>query len=178
MGITIELYRIRIGHFKSNKPRKMKLIELPRGKQSKVTILIFSFIIFQLCNGCFQTRSDFCRTTNAVNVKASNIDNSRVETACAFSWAQSGLLINKIQKIINGNRRSVGYRLAVWNCGRGLIQEGFSVKLNEVKHFLRSKKPHCLGVIESDLFSHKCQTSRAKYTTAELKEILNIDGYN
>ena len=117
MGITIELYRIRIGHFKSNKPRKMKLIELPRGKQSKVTILIFSFIIFQLCNGCFQTRSDFCRTTNAVNVKASNIDNSRVETACAFSWAQSGLLINKIQKIINGNRRAVGYRLAMWNCG-------------------------------------------------------------
>ena len=89
-----------------------------------------------------------------------------------------GLSTNKLQKMINGNRRTVGYKLAVWNCGRGLIQEGFSVKLNEVKHFLRNKRPHCLGVIESDLFSHKSQINRAKYTTAELKEILDIEGYN
>ena len=46
-----------------------------------------------------------------------------------YSWAQSGLSVNKTQKIINGNRRAVGYRLALWNCGRGLIQDGFSNKL-------------------------------------------------
>ena len=51
-------------------------------------------------------------------------------------------------------------------------------KINEVKHFLQSKKPHCLGVIESDLFGHQSQTNRVKYTTAELKEILRVDGYN
>ena len=136
MGITIELYRIRIGHFKSNKPRKINLIKLTRGKQSKVTILIFSFIIFQLCNGCFQTRSDFCRTTNPVSPKCREVGR---EVTKFYSWAQSGLSINKFQKIIIGNRRSVGYKLAVWNCGRGLVQEGFSVKFHEVKHFLRPK---------------------------------------
>ena len=66
----------------------------------------------------------------------------------------------------------------MWNCGRGLVQEGNSNKFNEVKHFLQSKKPHCLGVIESDLFGHQSQTNRVKYTTAELKEILRVDGYN
>ena len=64
-----------------------------------------------------------------------------------YSWSQSGPSINKIQKIINGNRRSIGYKLAVWNCGRGLVQEGFSIKLREIKQFLESKKPHCFGVI-------------------------------
>ena len=100
------------------------------------------------------------------------------KTSYFYSWDQSGLSINKMLKIINGNRRSVGYRLAVWNCGRGLVQEGFSTKFQEVKHFLRSKKPHCFGVIESDLFSPQSQTSRVRYTTAELKEILKVDGYN
>ena len=32
-------------------------------------------------------------------------------------------------------------------------------------------------MIESDLFSHQSQTSRVKYTTAALKEILKVDGY-
>ena len=159
MGISVELFRIRIGNFNcskikirqikfSNKTRELNVI-----KYSSV-LLILSVLLFQFSHSCSSLAKNWTR--NAIKVKASNIDNCRVKNALyVFSWAQSGLLINKIQKIINGNRRSVGYRLAVWNCGRGLIQEGFSVKLNEVKHFLRSKKPHCLGVIESDLFSHK-----------------------
>ena len=44
-------------------------------------------------------------------------------------------------------------------------------------NFLQRKKPHCFGVIESDLFSHRSQTNRVKYTTAELREILKVDGY-
>jgi len=89
------------------------------------------------------------------------------------------LSVNKIQKIINGNRRTVGYRLAVWNCGRGLIQQdGVSNKFCEVKQFLQNKKPHCFGIVESDLFSHESQSNRVKYSTAELKKILKVDGYN
>ena len=56
----------------------------------------------------------------------------------------------------------------MWNCGRGLVQEGFLVKLNEIKQFLESKKPHCFGIIESDLFGPQSQNSRVKYTTEEL----------
>ena len=79
--------------------------------------------------------------------------------------------------MINGNRRSVGYKLAVWNCGRGLVQEGFSVKFHEVKQFLETKRPHCFGIIESDLYSQQSQVNRVKYSAAELSEYLKVDGY-
>ena len=175
MGISIELYRIRIGHFESNKPGKMKCKKLRSGKYSNITILIFSILIFQLDNGCFQTPSDFSRTANLIRPKYREIGWEEIKL---YSWAQSGLSINKFQKIINGNRRSVGYKLAVWNCGRGLVQEGFSVKFHEIKQFLETKGPHCFGIIESDLHGHQSQTNRVKYSTAELRELLKVDGYN
>ena len=95
-----------------------------------------------------------------------------------FCWAHTGLQPNKLQKIINGNRRSIGYKLAMWNCGRGLMQEEFSIKLNEIKQFVETKKPHCFGIIESDLFSPQSNVNRVrKFTTNEIKEKLKIDGY-
>ena len=75
--------------------------------------------------------------------------------------------------MINGNRRSVGYKLAVWNCGWGLVKEGFSSKLAEIKQFVIQKKPHCFGIIESDFFSPLSQVNRTiKQSTAEIKERL------
>ena len=95
-----------------------------------------------------------------------------------LSWAMLGCSENKLQKIINGNRRSIGYKLAVWNCGRGLVQEDFSPKLSEIKQFIQSKKPHCFGIIEPDFYSHMSPINRVrKYSTEEIKENLKIDGY-
>ena len=52
------------------------------------------------------------------------------------------------------------------------------MKLNEIKQFVESKKPHCFGIIESDLFSPESNVNRIrKYTTNEIKEKLKIDGY-
>ena len=52
-----------------------------------------------------------------------------------------GVSPNKLMKIINGNRR-LGYKLAVWNCRRGLITEEkeASNKMQEVKDFAQSHK--------------------------------------
>ena len=94
-------------------------------------------------------------------------------------WSQHGLSINKIQKIINGNRRTIGYKFAVWNCSRGLIQDGFSGKLLDIKQFVETKKPHCFAIIEADIHSPQSLINRnRKYSTAEVKEKLKIDGYN
>ena len=49
MSISIELYRIRIGNFESNKPRKMKCKKLRSGKYSNITILIFSILNTRFC---------------------------------------------------------------------------------------------------------------------------------
>ena len=40
-----------------------------------------------------------------------------------FKCYLPGISINKLVKIINGNRKKKGYRLALWNCGRGLLQK-------------------------------------------------------
>ena len=69
-----------------------------------------------------------------------------------FNWSSQGLSINKILKMINGNRRQNGYKFAVWNCGRGVIADDGSDKLSEIQQFVQSRRPHCLGIIESDLF--------------------------
>ena len=63
-----------------------------------------------------------------------------------------GLSVNKMVKIINGNKHQKGYKLALWNCGRGLLQCDGLGKLAEVKQFIESKRPHCFGIVEADLF--------------------------
>ena len=94
-------------------------------------------------------------------------------------WSQHGLSNNKLQKIINGNRRIIGYKLALWICSRGLVQDGFSSKLAEIKQFVELKKPHCFAIIESDIYSPQSPITRhRKYSTAEVREKLKIDGYS
>ena len=80
MGISVELFRIRIGNFNGMKG-KIKYIsnqnlkpDLRKCKINISVLMIFSVLILQLT---------------------------------AYSWAQTGLSTNKFQKIINGNRRAV-----------------------------------------------------------------------
>ena len=151
MGVSTEVYRICIGNFNCSKikSRQIKLSDPNRKiyagkcKMGMSVILICSILLLHLM---YQPSLNY-RTRTVKKIE--NSEDIGREKILFYSWAWSGISVNKFQKIINGNRRAVGYRLAVWNCGRGLIQEGFSTKLNEVKHFLQSKKPHCLGVIES-----------------------------
>ena len=184
MSISVETYRTRIGNFNAIKMRKYNYISSPvkqiSAKQNVkrsliIIIILLSFQIYCSNNGF---RFQHLKTTNSVKVRnEKTVANFGVNIGL-YSWSQSGLSVNKIQKIINGNRRSVGYRFAMWNCGRGLMQDGFSAKFHEVKQFLQTKRPHCFGIVESDLFSHESQSNRVKYSTAELKESLKVDGYN
>ena len=116
-----------------------------------------------------QTKPNVFQTANLVDLIITK--SSKHLCMNTLSWANLGISTNKLQKMINGNRRNVGYKLAVWNCGRGLIQDGFSVKLNEIKQFIETRKPHCFGIIESDLYSPNSQVNRTKkYTTDEIRE--------
>ena len=84
MGISVELYRIRIGTFGTNKPRKMKPNKRRREKFNKISILIFSILILQLGNGCYQPRSDFIKTAKLVRPKHNEIDQEETKL---YSWA-------------------------------------------------------------------------------------------
>ena len=87
-----------------------------------------------------------------------------------LSWPHLGMTVNKLQKMYNGNRRAVGYKFAVWNCGRGLVQDVFSTKLEEVKQFITKNKPHCFGIIESDFFSTLSQNRSKNIQQQKLKK--------
>ena len=95
----------------------------------------------------------------------------------SYQWSQQGVKQNKLCKIIHGNRRSLGYKLALWNCGRGLLPR--SCKVKEIEHFIVKHKPHTFGIIEADIHGLGSNQNRAKkYSTQEVMEALKIDGYD
>ena len=96
-----------------------------------------------------------------------------------ISWPCLGNTANKLQKIINGNRRSLGYKLGLWNCGRGLLNAtGGTSKFSDVKLLIQNKKPHALGLIETDIFGPNSNNNSKKFTTSEIQDLLKIDGYS
>ena len=76
---------------------------------------------------------------------------------------------NHLEHSLNGNRKT-GYKIASWNCNRGLIinnMESESDKLVDIKLF-----------IEADIHGPGSRTLRNKYyTTDEIRDKLHIDGY-
>ena len=70
------------------------------------------------------------------------------------------------------------------NLQYGIVNGGFwggkgpTSKLQDIKLFIQKKKPHVFGIIESDIYSPKSTNRRInRFTTAEVKSYLNIDGY-
>ena len=96
-----------------------------------------------------------------------------------LKWSINGLSNNKLQKLINGNRRTLGYKLAVWNCERGLLGvNGATSKLQDIKNFILKNRPHLFGVIESDIFGPQSNHRRIKFDTEAVKSLLSIPGYS
>jgi hypothetical protein len=144
MGISPQLYRTRIGCFNPNPKSKKNKIKNSMSRNNKmgqswtcvglfsalILIVCSNFVILnQISNQNSQPKSNIVGESRLVAESSLEcLQNHRSNTF----FGGNGLSVNKIQKMVNGNRRSVGYRLAVWNCGRGLVQDGFSPKLHEI----------------------------------------------
>jgi hypothetical protein len=189
MGISAQAFRTRIGYFNLTKIKESKFKSMKTKMQwqcwawpikTLVAILLLNttLIAFNLSNSdSYQGQKQNVSKVKIIEDDIFSKSSQHLNTH-NLSWSKLGCSGNKLQKIINGNRRSIGYKLAVWNCGRGLVQEDFSHKFSEIKQFIESKKPHCFGIIESDFYSHMSPVNRVrKYTTEEIKEKLKIDGY-
>ena len=190
MGISAQAFRTRIGYFNLTKIKKSKTMKPKMNKQGqcwawpiKTLIIILMLSTTLVATHLLIKESNQNQKQNVLKMK--NIEDDIFSKSAQhlnshnLSWAKLGCSENKLQKIINGNRRAIGYKLAVWNCGRGLVQDGFSNKLSDIKLFIGSKKPHCFAIIESDLYSHISPINRIrKYTADEIREKLKIDGYS
>ena len=89
------------------------------------------------------------------------------------------LHVNLLMKITNGNGRSC-YRLASWNCRKGLIcgNKLPTTKMTEVKMFLYEMNLDLLCVIETDIHSFRSNNLvRQKLSQEEVDHALHVRGY-
>ena len=76
--------------------------------------------------------------------------------------------------MVNGNRKVPGYKIAGWNCGRGLMSRNGKKtdKIVDIKLFIEQNKPGLLGVIESDI--HGLNSPSNRRTTFSKDDILDL----
>ena len=74
------------------------------------------------------------------------------------------ILSSALCQALFGNIRRLGYKLALWNCRKGLLgnEDFVSTKLIEIKNFIDKHSPHTLGIIESDIHSSRSQVRRKR----------------
>ena len=180
MGISLQAYRIQIGSFNSNQSKSKTKSTNQSSRKQSTNLVLNTFLSITTVALLFTVFLPLVHSHLSVTAPAAskpNIPREIFNLRYQFKWPQHGVGQNKLQKLINGNRRSLGYKLAVWNCGRGLLSNNSS-KLIEIKQYIEKHKPHTFGIIESDLHGLNSRANRAnKYSTAEVKEALKIDGY-
>ena len=78
---------------------------------------------------------------------------------CTSNW-------NKFMHTLSGNRR-LGYRIAMWNCRKGLLKQDNSAseKVTDIKSLLQKHDLHLLGVVETDLHGVGSRVRRSKPVT-------------
>ena len=86
--------------------------------------------------------------------------------------------INWLMKMINGNGKN-NYRLATWNCRKGLINSEKlpTSKVVEIKNFLYEMNVSLLCVTETDIFGLNYISDRIKLSQDEVVDALQINGY-
>ena len=194
MSISTQQYRIKIGinYFRADKkPRKLKSKQAPlkstkmKTPNTKPSLIIVIAILLLLYPSLSQpkkneTSSRIIYTPALASIITQSTLQADLVYPCGISWNITGLSTNKLQKIINGNRRSLGYKLAVWNCGGGLLgPAGPSNKLEDIKMLIENKKPHVLGIIETDLFSPESNHRRTcKFDSTTVRSLLYVPGYS
>ena len=87
---------------------------------------------------------------------------------------------NGLVHALNGNRR-IGYKVAVWNCRRGLLTHGGapSTKVTDIQLYIQKHQLEVFGIIESDLHGANSRHHRVRpLTTIDINQKLKIEGYN
>ena len=96
-----------------------------------------------------------------------------------ISWSYVTGTTNNLVHAITGNMR-LGYRVAVWNCRRGLLTPGGSpsCKVTDIQLYLEKHQIETFGVIESDLHGANSRQHRIRpLSTQDIESKLKIEGY-
>ena len=199
MGVSIDIYRQRIGTYSARVRGSNKVISykssktfhsFSHAKQHKTTFneviscLALYFVIYlsinidKDVNNSLKSQELFLNGFSYYKLGVNNFTQTSQfsETGCGLNWI-SGLSINKIVKIINGNRRNLGYKYFSWNCDRGLLSKN---KLDDIKLFADRHKPHFIAISEVNLTRNETienGISFSEFSTENAKETFKIEGY-
>ena len=95
---------------------------------------------------------------------------TRIESSSRLSWSYSGKSINSLMHALFGNKQ-IGYRVAAWNCRRGLLNPdgSQSPKINDIQLYLQKHQLHLFGIIESDLHGPRSRIRRKNPLSTRVK---------
>ena len=113
-------------------------------------------------------------------ISAVNIIVKPTKNKSGIAWTYSNLSINKLVKMITGNKGH-SYNICMWNCRRGLLtkENKASEKITDVKLLLQEHDLHLLCLVEADLHGIASRVRRSQpLTQAEIHHQLRIDNYS
>ena len=195
MGVTIEIYRCRIGMFMPSQKQKQKMKQYSsnksfnlrrKSKSERVSYLdiVLSCLIWTALFGSFAYYSDsesFLEYQNlgfqTSSVLKSNAPESKNHYwAAGLNWSYVKTNFN-LSHYIYGNRKNTGYKYFSWNCDRGFISKH---KIEDVRVFAARHRPHFIAVSEVDLKrneNNKNDDNSNELSTEQVHDKLRINGY-
>ena len=206
MGVSLEIYRQRIGCYSFKGPNILSRYKRKSSKKSGSKVfftpmfkLLLNFFIFvqaasnsssniQPCGSSsdgFQPSAVSCCALflpfplEASLSKLSSSSNNKSEKfiqPCGIAWSYSNAG-NKLVHALNGNIRNKGYKYLSWNCAKGFLS---GHKLEDVKTTINRHKPELIGISEIDLFRNENNLdmfATNNLSTQQLHEKLQIQGY-
>ena len=192
MTVSLEEYRIRIGVFNVNNGNNQRKFRNLATKPTGFYSVIFLLALLSTQPGAktiVRDSTDINIQVNCIEIKpvfSTRLYDSRMDlnlnpTCGSMNWSYTVASNNSLNHSLLGNRQRLGYKLAFWNCRKGLIDNltHDTDKAIDIRRFIDKHQPHVFGVIETNLHSANSRVyRRTPVTKRQIEERLNIEGYN
>ena len=191
MGVSLKIYRQRIGCFSNNclNKKTLKFKSTAARNHSSlfmlkiIRILLISSVCFYLAAesdfqpsgiSSYQPKSQSVCSFHPCGFWRFNTEAPLQPSGISWSYLNDG---NKLSHALQGNKRNPGYTYLAWNCARGFLSER---KIDDLKITINRHKPHLIGISEIDLFRKENNSdlfATNNFSTEQLQEKLAITGY-
>ena len=186
MAVSIDYYRFKIGCFQPNFTKQPKVQVRKCVNNATVSwlyILIYTYLLSFSSTAPARDNQTVCGQNFYKTTLLSESQVCEVSTA-TWHWGLKGFEQQKLNNtchMVNGNRKVPGYKIAGWNCGRGLMSRNGKKtdKIADIKLFIEQNKPSLLGVIESDIHGLNSPSNRrTTFSKDDILDQLSIEGYS
>ena len=197
MAVTLDVFRMRVGTYNLSGTKKTRVfrckaatnmnmfVKLSHNQKRKLNwkeqvlcAVLYTIVALTVVNNSASIGgNNVCHKQITSTCKILENMTTSEQTVILHGWG-SGLSINKLCHIKNGNkRRNIGYKYFTWNCDRGLLSQN---KIEDIKMFASKHKPHFMAISEIDLRRNENnvnENSSNVLSTEQVHEKFKIEGY-